>query len=151
MATSLKTRKRVPNRHSNSLTQLLTKHEELGNNVNLQDREACSAALKHVQNAIVENKTLQTTFEGVLHAFTDKVDKMPEPFTNDEEDKVSEYTTNVEEHIASTTNLLLEEEIARATLASHSLTSPIYNVCHPSLESQPEPPRIPIPEFNDKS
>ncbi|KAK6763823.1 hypothetical protein RB195_024231 [Necator americanus] len=154
MAPPLKTRKRVLARHSNSLTQLSTKHAELGSDVNLQDRESCNAALKQVQNAIGEIKTLQATFEGALYAFTDTVDKISEPLTKEEEDKVSEYITNAEELIASSSVLLLKLEMTRASLASHSPTSPIHIGSHPSPEvsaAKIELPRIPIPEFNGKS
>ncbi|KAK6764385.1 hypothetical protein RB195_024637 [Necator americanus] len=126
MAISLKTRKIVLTRHSSSLTQLLTKHAELGSNVNLPDREACNAALKQVQNAIVEIKTLQAIFEGTLYGFTDKVDKISEPLTKEEEDKMSEYIANAEGLIASTSDLLLKLEMTRASLASHSRTSPTH-------------------------
>ncbi|KAK6740939.1 hypothetical protein RB195_009034 [Necator americanus] len=154
MATSLKTRKRVLTRHSNSLTQLLAKHAELGCDVNLQDREACNAALKQVQNAIVEIKTLQTTYEGALYAFTDTVGKISEPLTKEEDDKVSEYITNAEELIASTTDMLLKLEMTKASLASHNLTFPTYTGSHPPPKvpaAKIELPRIPIPEFNGKS
>ncbi|KAK6730888.1 hypothetical protein RB195_007389 [Necator americanus] len=154
MATSLKTRKRVLTRHFNSLTQLLAKHAELGSDVNLQDREACNAALKQVQNAIVEIKTLQTTSGGALYAFTDTVDRISEPLTKEEDDEVSECITNAEELIASTTDMLLKLEMTKASLASHNLTFPTYTGSHPPPEvpaAKIELPRIPIPEFNGKS
>ncbi|KAK6757815.1 hypothetical protein RB195_015562 [Necator americanus] len=124
MATSLKTSKKVLTRHSNSLTQLLTKHAALESNVNLQDREACNAALKQVQNATVDIKPLQATFEEALYAFTDAVDKISEPLTKEEEDKMSEYIISAEELIASTTDLLRKLEITRGSLTSHNPTSP---------------------------
>ncbi|KAK6730886.1 hypothetical protein RB195_007389 [Necator americanus] len=141
-------------RHFNSLTQLLAKHAELGSDVNLQDREACNAALKQVQNAIVEIKTLQTTSGGALYAFTDTVDRISEPLTKEEDDEVSECITNAEELIASTTDMLLKLEMTKASLASHNLTFPTYTGSHPPPEvpaAKIELPRIPIPEFNGKS
>ncbi|KAK6755699.1 hypothetical protein RB195_014218 [Necator americanus] len=102
----------------------------------------------------MEIKTFQATFEGALYAFTDTVDKISEPLTKEKQDKVSEYITNAEKLIASTTDLPLKLKMTRASLASHSPTSPIHIVSHPSPEvpaAKIELPKIPIPEFNGKS
>ncbi|KAK6030329.1 hypothetical protein OSTOST_03544, partial [Ostertagia ostertagi] len=115
MATSLKARKGVLTRHSNNLSRSLDRYSTLGDEANLEDRETCRAVLAEIQIAEVEIKALQGTFENALFAFTDAIDNLKDPLTEDEEGKVSEYIDNAQDLIDKSASLLLEHWTSKTT------------------------------------
>ncbi|KAK6027246.1 Tas retrotransposon peptidase A16, partial [Ostertagia ostertagi] len=153
MAASLKARKGVLTRHSNTLSQSLSKHSTLGNAVNLEDSEACRVALAGIRVAEVEIRTLLSTFEKALFEFTEAVDGLVEPPTKEEEEKISEYISNAESMIVEVTNLLVKFEINKNQILSHKLeVSGVDHQIHGgSTAARVELPKIPLPQFSGKS
>ncbi|KAK6754263.1 hypothetical protein RB195_013328 [Necator americanus] len=153
MATSLKTRKGVLSRHSNSLSQALARHATLGEGVGLEDQGAYRTILNEIQKAEMEIKSLQDIFDRALFAFTKTVDNLKEPLTEEEEAKVSEYISGAHELISQSTSLLIKLEINKEQLTFNTRTQAgLMGNEHPNENTvaRIELPKLPIPEFSGK-
>ncbi|KAK6748238.1 hypothetical protein RB195_001081 [Necator americanus] len=99
----------------------------------------------------MEIKSLQDIFDRALFAFTETVDNLKEPLT--EEAKVSEYISGAQELISQSTSLLLKLEINKEQLTSNTRTQAgLMGNGHPNgnTVARIELPKLPIPEFSGK-
>ncbi|KAK6765378.1 hypothetical protein RB195_025339 [Necator americanus] len=157
MATSLKTWKRVLARHTNTLLQLLTQYTPLGDETMLSDESLGSDALTQIKKAEIQIKPTQVALEKALYAFTEAVDNLENPLTDEEDKKVSEYMDKAQETISETESLLTRMEISKQLISAHGHTNPQGSravpktVANANLAARFELPKIPIPEFTGKS
>ncbi|RCN38545.1 hypothetical protein ANCCAN_15531 [Ancylostoma caninum] len=111
--------------------------------------------LNEIQKAVMEIKSLRDTFERALFAFTEAVDNLKEPLSEEEEAKVSEYIMGAQELISQTASLLVKLEINKEQLASHrcvqtGLTETVHPSTNGNTVARIELPKLPIPEFSGK-
>ncbi|KAK6010570.1 hypothetical protein OSTOST_24398, partial [Ostertagia ostertagi] len=143
MTTSLKTRKGVLSRHFNTLSQLLSLYGDLDQFMELD----ADKALGDISTAEAKINKMCATFEGALYAFTEAVDHLEGPLTQDEEEKVLEHVEKAQELISRTEELLMnlvgkKQEIATSREGRESLVARV-----PATKF--ELPRLAVPEFTE--
>ncbi|EPB76612.1 hypothetical protein ANCCEY_04321 [Ancylostoma ceylanicum] len=157
MATSLKTRKGVLTRHTNTLSQFLTQYAHFGDDAVVTDQTSSGELLNQIQMVEIQIRTTRNAFEKALYAFTETVDSLENPLTEEEEKIISEYINKSQEIISETENLLTKMEVNKQCLSFHgrihsqvTRTTP-ENTLGGNLMARAELPKIPIPEFSGKT
>ncbi|VDL68728.1 unnamed protein product [Nippostrongylus brasiliensis] len=154
MATSLKARKGVLTRQSNTLSELMRRYSNLGEPPTLSDDVDVANLRNEINSAQVHLRTVQGVFEKAFFAFTEAVDKLEAPLNGEEEQRVSEHIEKASIVLEESDALLAQMEVQKEAIRSCAVGAYAANAvgtAQTNLVARVELPRLPIPEFSGNS